>query len=88
MQHWIDVSSRKHYGISKATLIEVFDHKLSIVLRARKSWPKHASFEEDCLLRKDKWNNKYTNERVVQWDNANIEMAKPGDAALQRTTYS
>ena len=66
LQRWIDASSPKHYGISKATLIEVFDHKLSIVLRARKSWPKYASFEEDCLLRKDKWDHKYTNERVVQ----------------------
>ena len=68
--------------------MEVFDHKLSIVLRARKSWPKYASFEEDSILRKEKWNDKYTSERVIQWDNTNVTMTKPSDAALQRTTYS
>ena len=59
LTRWIDVSSPKHYGISKWRMIDVFDHKLSIALRARKSWPKYATFEEDCMLRKEKWNLKY-----------------------------
>ena len=66
----------------------VFDQKLNIVRCARESWPKYASLDEDLMLRKEKWEGRYNNQRVIQWDNTNVAMTKPGDAAMQRTTYS
>ena len=51
---WKDAESYKNYGISHDRLIKVFDEKLQIVLRARKSWPLYARHHEDVKLRKGK----------------------------------
>ena len=85
---WEDLCSM--YKISrKQDFYSIFDEKCSIALRARSSWPRYASFEEDEMLRKEKWNAKYEGKRVVMWDDTNIPFSfKPGTALNQRTTYS
>ena len=60
-----------------------------MVLVCRESWPKYATYKEDCKLRKDKWNIRYDGMRVVLWDNTNISMLfKPSNPQLQRITFS
>ena len=60
-----------------------------MVLVCRESWPKYATYKEDCKLRKDKWNIRYDGMRVVLWDNTNISMLfKPSNPQLQRSTFS
>ena len=65
----------------------VFDQNLNIVRCARESWPKYASLDEDLMLRKEKWEGRYNNQRVIQWDNSNVTMTKNVNATMQRTTY-
>ena len=59
-----------------------------IILKARRCWPHHATHNQDISLRKDKWNERYKKERIVQWDNTNITIDKPGDASMQRSTWN
>ena len=71
------------------TFYKIIDHKLDLVLNCRKSWPTYASFEEDKLLRKEKWNEKYGDKRIVMWDDTNIPFTfKPSSSQLQKVTYS
>ena len=71
------------------TFYHIIEHKLDLVLDCRKSWPEFASFEEDKLLRKEKWEAKYPDMRVVMWDDTNIPFTlKPSSAHLQKITYS
>ena len=51
-------------------------------------WPVYAYFEEDKLLRKDKWHVKYAKQRIVMLDMTNIDAYGFLDADLQRLTYS
>ena len=85
---WIDAASPKNFGTYPKLLIKVFDDKLFFVLRARESWPKYAKLDEDIALRKDKWNERFPNVRLVQWDNTNVPMFQSSNADLQRTTWS
>ena len=80
----------KMYRIPKYnSYYSIIDQKLDLALACRKSWPAYASFEEDKLLRKEKWDNKYPNMRVVMWDDTNIPFTfKPSSAQLQKITYS
>ena len=58
-------------------------------LMCRNSWPKYASHEEDCTLRKEKWDLKHENKRVVMWDNTEYPFTyQPSTALNQRTTHS
>ena len=57
------------------TLYSIIGSKLDLVLNCRRSWPSYASLEEDKLLRKDKWDEKYGNFRVMMWDDTNIPFA-------------
>ena len=67
----------------------MFDAKAQIILACRSSWPTYLSLEEDMLLRDEKWNIKYENKRIIQWDDTNIPFTfKPSKADNQRLTYS
>jgi hypothetical protein len=75
--------------VKKETLYKIFDAKACLVLRCRSSWPTYATHEEDKYLRKEKWNAKYENKRIVMWDDTNIPFTyKPSSALNQRITYS
>ena len=68
---------------------EIFDDKLAVVLKCRRSWPYYVSYEEDKKLRDPKWDLKYADDRVVMWDDTNIVFGfKPSGADEQRITYS
>ena len=68
---------------------KVFDSKTYLILRCRSSWPVFVSLNEDKILRKEKWNDKYENKRVIMWDDTNIPFCfKPSSAKNQRLTYS
>jgi hypothetical protein len=83
---WIDAEFK--YDICSSTLREVFDKKLDMVLRVRRSWPTFASLNEDELYRKSfKW-DAYLGRRVIMYDNTNIKIKQPSDPETQRTTYS
>ena len=40
------------------------------------------------MLMGDKWKERYSGRRIIQWDNTDIKMHKPGSADMQRSTYS
>jgi len=77
------------YARSKTTLRGVFDDKLAKESAARESWSMFASYEEEQELMTDDSKQKpYKNKRAIMWDMTNIVIPKPGDADLQRRTYS
>lgn len=79
---------RKYYGLSKRYFTSVIDSKYACERRARASWPRYASYEEDMKFRKDKWNVKFRDERIVMWDMTDIRAYGFSDADSQRLTYS
>ena len=79
---------QKVYGPRAKYLLKVINSKYQTEQSARQSWPVYASYEEDKKLRKDKWEMKYSNERIVMWDMTNINAYAFSDADLQRLTYS
>ena len=76
------------YGVYDRDLRKVVSAKYNIEFRALQSWPKYATFVEDALLRKEKWNVKYKGLRPVMWDMTNISAYEFTDADLQRLTYN
>ena len=76
------------YGINHRYIKQIFGAKLSLEMAAVDSWPMFASWDEDKILRKEKWNMKYCKERIVQWDMTNVHAYRFGDASAQRSTYS
>jgi len=81
------------YGPDKKVMRTIFLRKLALVKRARRRWPLFASYEEDMLLRKPKWNIKFQERggdkfRIVMWDMTGINSYKSASADLQRVTYS
>ena len=67
---------------------EKFRRKVKKNLNIRTKWPAFATYDEDRLFRnKDKW-NAYDNQRVVMYDNTNIQLRQPSCANCQRRTYS
>jgi hypothetical protein len=73
-----------HHRIVK----KVIEKKLQMELKARARWPMYASHSEDELLRQSSWNEKYSDQRILFWDNTGIELHKASDALLQRITFS
>ena len=72
-----------------STFYSIIDQKLDLLLACRMSWPTYASHEEDSLLRKKKWNEKYKDARIVMWDDTNIPFTyQPSGAQNQKITYS
>ena len=93
LTRWIDASAKCNVGIAKRYLIDIHRHKLYLARRARDSWPKYASYREDCCLRKDKWQLKYGEEngvrrRPVFWDMTGIRAYQFGSADANVHTYS
>ena len=88
MVRWVDAESKQHYGIKGGGLRTVFDNKLRTILNARDGWPNYATYEEDKVYRNEYWHVRYTDERVVMWDNTNIPSDKFGNADLQAATFS
>ena len=85
---WVDAASDNHYGIQSQYLRDVFDQKTSLLLKARRSFPKYVSFEEDIMFRKPYWNLRYRGMRIVMWDNTNIDCDKFGNSDIQAATFS
>ena len=76
------------YGINHHFITEVISFKLQLQMSAFKSWPAFASYEEDCALRKKKWDKKCGDSRIIMWDMTNISSYSFGDSGNQRATYS
>ena len=75
------------HGIT--TVKHMFKRHLVKVLSCKKSWPAFATFNEDLLLRKEKWNEKHRSSRITFWDNTNVSfLFQPTTALNQRITYS
>ena len=84
---WVDAANSIQMSTHVAQ--QVVDYRMTQVLICRKSWPKYARHEEDCKMRKDKWNAKYDGVRIVMWDDTNVNFDfKPSGAYEQRVTYS
>jgi DDE superfamily endonuclease len=83
---WVDGEYK--YKINHQTIRYIYDKKLKHVLRVRKAWPRYVSMNEDNTYRKDKKWDDYKGKRVIMFDNTNINMYQPSDAAAQRATYS
>lgn len=47
-----------------------------------------ATYKEDRLLPTERWNERYTDKRVVFWDDTNINLPTPNDGSLNRRSYS
>ena len=84
----IGATRKKAYGMNEFYLRLIFDSKLRMNLRARESWPTYCSLDEDKALMNERWRKRYGNQRMILWDNTNIAMTKPGNADMQRSTYS
>ena len=85
---WESAVREKAYGMNTFMLLRVFDSKVRMILRARESWPAYSTLGEDKTLMKDKWRERYSRQRMIQWDNTNVRMSQLGSADMQRTTYS
>ena len=53
-----------------------------------KYWPAYATYEEDLILKKTKWKQKYRKEHIVKWNDINANVYKWSDGSINRTTYS
>jgi hypothetical protein len=83
------IDAEMKYSLNVRGVLDVFNNKLSKVVRAVRSWPRFAFHEEDNQLRSPKWKERYANKRVIMWDNTNVNFQnKPSDAELQRLTFS
>jgi hypothetical protein len=84
---WIDIGNK--YKVSDSLARKIFDSKLRLHKQTMKSWPLFVNFDEDKALRKDTWNEKFENKRLIFWDTTNVPLAfKPTSADIQRNTYS
>ena len=72
----------------------LFRNKYKTERTTHDNWPRYITFEEDCKLRKPKWNAKYggLNSKdpawVVMWNMTNIPAYAFSDADLNRFTDS
>ncbi len=84
---WLDRS--KDWSKCHKRLHVVLRAKLDKMILARNRWPMYASHEEDMALRSPDWNSKYGDERLVFWDDTNINLNyKPSAAEIEALTYS
>ena len=77
---WRD--TEKTYGPQRKYISKVINSMYSIECKARQIWPAYASYEEDKEIGKNKWDLKYTNERLVMWDMTDIGAYAFSDADL------
>jgi DDE superfamily endonuclease len=76
------------YKTNEKLIRNIFNNKLAAVMVAKYRWPMFATFEEDEMLRDDKWNATYNGKRIVMWDNTDIPLPTPSSSNLQRNTFS
>jgi hypothetical protein len=93
LTRWVDAAAECNVGIHHNYLLDIHRHKLYLARRTRDSWPKYASYREDCCLRKAKWNIKYGEDhgvkrRPVFWDMTGIRAYQFGAAETNVQTYS
>ena len=93
LTRWVDAASECNLGIQPKYLLDIHRHKLQLARRTRDLWPKYASYQEDCCLRKTKWNAKYGEDhgekrRPVFWDMTGIKAYQFGAADTNGNTYS
>jgi len=91
LTRWQDAT--KNLGPSQWILRNIVRQKLQLERRMHSLWPKFVSYEEDCQLRKQKWEMKYgerngVKTRPIMWDMTGIKAYQFGAADLQRDTYS
>ena len=53
------------YKIDQTSMQHIFWDKLEIIKACFESWPRFASFQEDYILRKEKWKEKYKDMRLI-----------------------
>ncbi|EJK48707.1 hypothetical protein THAOC_32473 [Thalassiosira oceanica] len=88
------IDLKAEYGPSVMDLRKMIQDKYSLEVGARDRWPTYVSHEEDCKLRKSKWDEKYgkfddkKSLRVVMWDMTNIPACAFSDPNMNRITYS
>ena len=64
---------RQGYRENHHILIRVVGSTYELESKTRKRWPIYALHEEDLVMRKHKWNEKYgRGQRIVVWDMINI----------------
>jgi hypothetical protein len=80
--------AEEKYSFNEKSARRVIQQKRSIILLSRQCWPFFATHEEDKLLRAERWKDRYSDKRIVFWDNTNINIPTPSDASLNRRTYS
>jgi hypothetical protein len=90
-QRWLDAS--KLLGPHPHTLRSIIRQKLKLERRIHSLWPKFVSYDEDCALRKPKWDLKYgerngNKTRVIMWDMTGVKSYQFGAATVQQDTYS
>ena len=88
---WTD--AEKESRPCSKVLREICRTKLTLERRIQRLWPKFVSYQEDCLLRKPKWELKYgernrVKTRVIMWDMTGIKTHQFNSAQFQRDTYS
>ena len=93
LTRWVDAVSECNLGIQPRYLLDIHRFKLHLARRTRDSWPKYASYREDCCLRKAKWNIKYGEDKGVKrrpvfWDMTGIRAYQFGAADTNCHTYS
>jgi len=86
------IDLKAEYGPSVMDLRKMIQDKYSLEVGARDRWPTYVSHEEDCKLRKSKWDEKYgkfddkKSLRVVMWDMTNIPACAFSDPNMNRIT--
>ena len=89
-----EIDLKAAWGPHDKWIMEMIDHKFRLEVHARNMWPTYVSHEEDCKLRKSKWDEKYgkfedeESLRVVMWDMTNIPACAFSDPNMNRITYS
>ena len=89
-----EIELQVEYGPQMKYMRQTVDGKYSLEVSARDRWPTYVTHEEDCKLRKSKWDEKYgkfedeKSLRVVMWDMTNISAVAFSDPNANRITYS
>ena len=76
MTTWNVATMKNAYGMNESYLRRVFDSKLRMMLCGWESWPTYCSLDNDKILTKEKWKDRYGSARIIQWDNTDVRMTK------------
>jgi hypothetical protein len=76
------------FHVSHEEIRRVVYRKEAQALSTMNRWPRFCSLEEDWALMDAKWAVKYPNERLILWDNSNVNLPCPSDSETSQHTYS